>query len=790
MTETSRQWRSALAATALALLVAPAVAAERVETRRVAGLVQPAEIRVDRWGIAHLYATSERDAFFLQGYNAARDRLWQIDLWRKRGLGLLSGSFGPAYVPQDRAARLFLYRGDMASEWAAYGAAARDRTMAFVAGINAFIAEVRAGQQPLPPEFGITGTQPDDWQIEDVVRIRSHGLTRNLASEVTRAQVACRAGVETDRLRQSLKPDWTTRIPDGLDPCDVPTAVLDDYRLGTAGVRFEGFRPVLADADPTAEAIGSNNWVIGPSRTATGRPILANDPHRELGIPSLRYVVHMEAPGLSAIGAGEPALPGISIGHNGTIAFGLTIFSIDQEDLYVYDLDPANPDRYRYQGRWEPMTVVREKVAVKGGGERDVELRFTRHGPVLHIDRTKAKAYAMRSVWGGPGTSAYFGSMHYMTAKDWKEFVAAMDGWGAPSENQVYADTAGHIGWLAAGRAPVRRNWDGLLPVPGDGRYEWQGFLATDALPRAFDPPAGWIATANEMNLPPDYPVAERKVGFEWPNDARHTRIAEVLAQTPKATLADSMALQNDPTNVAARRLVPLLASLATDPSLGADVRLLQGWDGRTTTGSAAAALFEIWLVKHLGRTTVAHAAPEAVRPLIGSGALDSTIALLEAPDGRLGPSPLETRDRILRESLAAAVAEAAAALGPDRRGWAWGKLHHARFEHPLETVAGAAAGLSTPRLPLAGTYLSPLAAGWRGDDYRTGAGASFRMVLDVGNWDASRVVNAPGQSGDPASPHHQDHYALWAQGEYVPLLYSRASIEAATVQLFRLLPD
>lgn len=506
-------------------LPSSALAAGEVETRSVDGLAQPAEIRVDRWGIAHLYAASQRDAFFLQGYNAARDRLWQIDLWRKRGLGLLSRDFGAAYVAQDRAARLFLYRGDMDREWAAYGAEARGRTDAFVAGINAFVAEVRAGGQPLPPEFGIAGTQPDLWQSEDVVRIRSHSLTRNVASEVTRAQVACRAGLDADRLRQSLKPEWTTRIPDGLDPCDIPAAVLDDYRRGTASVVFDAakLRPV-AIADPIVEeAVGSNNWVISPARTATGRPILANDPHRELGIPSLRYLVHLEAPGLSAIGAGEPALPGISIGHNGTIAFGLTIFPADQEDLFAYELDPANPDRYRYQDRWEPMTVVQERIAVRGEADRVIELRFTRHGPVLHADAGRAKAFALRSVWGEPGTSAYFGSMRYMAAKDWPSFSAALDGWGTPSENQVYADTDGHIGWIAAGRVPVRRNWDGLLPVPGDGRYEWQGSLPADALPRALDPPSGWIATANEMNLPPDFPVAERKVGFEWQNEARKT---------------------------------------------------------------------------------------------------------------------------------------------------------------------------------------------------------------------------------------------------------------------------
>ncbi len=743
--------------------------------RPLPGLAAPAEIKVDRWGIAHIYAASPRDAFFMQGYNAARDRLWQIDLWRKRGLGLLARDFGPAYVAQDRAARLLLYRGDMAAEWAAYGADAKTQTEAFVAGVNAYVGEARAGRAPLPPEFTLAGSTPDLWKAEDIVRVRSHALTRNVTSEVARARTACAADLKADVFRQSLKPKWETEIPEGLDVCSIPAAALDTYRLGTAGVTFDRLQRVpVAALDIESE--GSNNWVIAPSRTATGRPILANDPHRDLGIPSIRYVVHMEAPGLSAIGAGEPALPGISIGHNGQIAFGLTIFSADQEDLYVYETEG---DRYRYQGGWEPMQVVREAIEVKGAAPQTVELRFTRHGPVLHHEG--ARAFALRSVWSAPGTSAYFGSMRYMRAQDWPGFVAAMDGWGTPSENQIYADTKGHIGWLAAGRVPVRRNWDGLLPVPGDGRYEWDGVLPSDALPRSVDPAAGFIATANEMNLPADYPVAERKVGFEWPLDARKDRISEVLAAKPKSTLADSMALQNDATNVASRDLLPLLTPLAGDAQLGADVRMLQGWDGVTSADSAGAALFEIWLIKHLRLATIAELAPAAARPLIGSGEIAAVIDALKA-------APADTRLRILRTSLTAAVAEVSAALGPDRTQWAWGKLHHVHFEHALQGAAGDKLDLSTAKLPGAGTYLSPLAAGWRADGRRM-TGASFRMVLDVGNWDDSRVINGAGQSGDPASPHYRDHFELWATGRYVPLLYSREAIDASTTQTLRFTP-
>ncbi len=278
------------------------LSAARMSSSDVAGLQAPAQILVDVWGIPHIYAGNEHDLFFLQGFNAARDRLWQIDLWRKRGLGLLAKDFGAAYAEQDKALRLFLYRGDMKAEWAAYGPKAKTYAEAFVAGVNAYVADVKAGKRPLPIEFRIAGTMPELWSADDVVRVRSHGLTRNVASEVKRSLVACAAGLEADRFRVKLEPDWTTKIPDGLDPCSVPKAVLAAYDLATRPDAFAAPKDrqaalahdpdkFLTEADQQRDTIGSNNWAIAASRTATGRPILANDPHREHSVPSLRYIV-------------------------------------------------------------------------------------------------------------------------------------------------------------------------------------------------------------------------------------------------------------------------------------------------------------------------------------------------------------------------------------------------------------------------------------------------------------------------------------------------------------------
>ena len=773
---------------------APATTSTAVQEQNwnVAGLNGPADIVIDHWGIAHIFAANIHDAFFLQGYNAARDRLWQIDLWRKRGLGLLAKSLGPAYIDQDRAARLFLYRGDMEKEWTAYAPDSRRWVAAFVDGVNAYVAQVQSGARPLPVEFKLTDSRPETWSAEDVLRIRSHALVSNVTSEVARARVVCAGGLKADELRRKIEPlGHKVTIPPGLNPCDVPADVLKDYLLATKQVDFRALTATAQHADLSAErqlaaaldtqsTEGSNNWVIAPSRTATGRPILANDPHRQLGSPSLRYIVALNAPGLNIIGAGEPALPGISLGHNDDIAFGITIFAIDQEDLYVYELSKSNPDAYRYQSGWEKMQIVRETIDVKGGAAREVELRFTRHGPVLSLDAANHRAFAMRTVWNESGLAGYFGSSRLLMAKNWNDFKVATNAWGAPPLNIVYADTQGNIGWAASGRAPIRKNWDGLLPVPGDGRYEWAGFHGKDVLPSLLNPEQGYFGTANEMNLPSGYPNERNRIAFEWTDRSRIDRINELLATKTKMTLADSMAIQTDAVSAQSRRAVALLASLSSpDAALTQALKLLEGWNHEESTGSAAAAIYEVWATKHLGKTTVAKAAPEAAR-LIDNGQLQAVIEYLEHPDGALGADPAAARDAILLESLKSALAELNQRLGPDMTTWSWGRLHRATFEPAVAVLADPElrAQMSVGPLQTPGSSSTPRAQAYRPSDFSVIAGASVRLVMDVGAWDNSVAMNTPGQSDDPMSAHYRDLFPMWAQGSYVPLRFSRAAVD------------
>jgi penicillin amidase len=551
--------------------------------------------------------------------------------------------------------------------------------------------------------------------------------------------------------------------------------------------------PWVAGAAPRQGLDGSNNWVIAPSRTATGRPLLANDPHRSITLPALRYLAHLSAPGIDVIGAGEPALPGISIGHNGHVAFGLTIFPIDQEDLYVYRTNPANPHEYWYQGRWEPMTCVTEPLPVRGGDAIPAELWFTRHGPVIRELPSQNAAFAVRAAWLGPGMAPYLGSMDYMRATNPDAFVTAMRRWGAPGENQVYASPDGTIGWRPAGRVPVRRGWDGTLPVPGDGRYEWDGFLDVEELPSVRDPAQGWFATANQLNLPPAYPNAEKTVTYDWYAPTRHDRISEELSAHAAWTVADCVRLQTDYVSLPGRRVLKLLAGLRGEGGVAHALTLLRDWDTRLTVDSPAAALFEIWHRRHLRPALL----ERALGGLVGEEQRARALArILPGDDAAADPRIVmdllddDPDPALLLRTLGAAVEEVAGLLGPDQSAWTWGSLHQAHPHHPIAALLDGHAPrwASVGPAPRGGSEDTVGAAAY-GAGFRQTAGATFRIVVDVGSWDDSVAMNSPGQSGVPGSPHYDDLFASWAADGSFPLLYSREAVQQHTRRTIILRP-
>jgi len=735
----------------------------------VAGLSAPVEIIVDRWGIPHLYAKNEPDLFLAQGFNAARDRLWQIDLWRRRGLGLLAEAFGPSYVEKDRAARLFLYRGEMEAEWRSYGTEAKAWTTAFAEGINAYIRWATADASRLPVEFRMMDYRPGLWAPEDVVRIRSHARVRNVEHEVLRMEIGAKFGLAADAWRKSLEPPHALKLPEGTTLEAVPPEIMAVYRLATEPATF-GKDQVGAYADAAAAGMeGSNNWVVAPHRSTTGRPILASDPHRVHEMPNLRYVQHLSAPGINVIGAGEPCVPGVSLGHNDTIAFGLTIFPVDQEDLHIYELDPADPGRYRYGDGWVSFRVLREEIPVRGEAARAVELPFTRHGPVLHTDMSKNRAWGVRSAWLDAGTAPYLASLDYLKAGDWERFVKALDGWGSPSANQVYADVQGNIGWVTCGFAPKRKGWDGLFPVSGDGRYEWDGYHPHALHPRSYNPAEGWVGSANQMNLPAGFDNEAHCFGFEWSDRSRFTRITEQLSGTAVYTPDDMLALQTDFFSISGRRLCKVVSGHALTGDAARAAAMLADWNHQLDAGSAGGALFEIWFMRHLIPATIDHHVP-------GASAAITVPDTQAAVIGVEALAPAE-REPLLQRTLEAAWAEAGKLMGAPET-WAWGRLHHVYFEHPLAPIVGPK--LDVGPLPKGGSGYTINNNGYRATDFRVTLGVSFRMVVDVGDWDKSVVINSPGQSGDRRSPHYRDLFPIWAEEKAVPMLYSREAVEAA----------
>src|SRR6185312_6001986 len=462
----------------------PAVA----ENLTVPGLHQPVEIVEDHWGIAHIYAKDEHDLFFAQGYNVASDRLFQLEIWRRQATGTVAEILGPKEVERDIGNRLFRYRGDMAKELAWYHPRGAAIINAFVDGINAYVAATEKDPSLLTPEFKMLAFKPGRW-TPAVVISRFNGLLGNADSEINMALSVKMLGAEQVKDLMHFQPgDPDLRIDPAIDTSLLSNDILkvfNAYRTQLNVTRLEQRIDLASPLDQSTrrEDIGSNNWVVSGKLTMSGYPLLMNDPHRVQEAPSLRYWVQLNAPGWNVIGAGEPALPGVSIGHNIVGAWGLTIFGTDGEDLYVYDTNPANSLQYKYKDGWETMRVEREAIPVKGEAPRTAELKFTRHGPVVFEDKVHHKAYAVRAAWLETGSAPYLASLRMDQSTTWEQFVDACSFSRIPAENMVWADRAGNIGYQAVGIAPNRPNWSGLMPVPGDGRYEWNGFLPIKELP-------------------------------------------------------------------------------------------------------------------------------------------------------------------------------------------------------------------------------------------------------------------------------------------------------------------
>jgi penicillin G amidase len=766
---------------------------------QIKGLTDEVEVIRDQHGINHIYAKNEQDLFFAQGYLAAKDRLFQFELWRRQATGTLAEILGERELERDRGVRLFKFRGDKETELRRYHPRGVEIVDAFVAGINSYIEEARENQENLPIEFQMLKIVPEFWTWEVVIS-RHQGLLENVSDELNISRVVSKIGVEKAKQLYYFHPnepilDIDPGIPEELLMKDIlspykafrrgvgfrPEDILTSYRreeneFEKATASLEEDLKFTLESDAFAQ--GSNNWVISGEKTESGYPMMANDPHRLQVVPSLRYWVHLNAPGWNVIGAGEPVIPGVSIGHNEHGAWGLTIFSTDNEDLKIYDLDPGNPNRYRHNGEWLDMKSIQDTIRVKGLTNQIVTHHYTIHGPVTFIDEELNKLVAVQCAWLEPGSAPYLSSLRMDQSKTWEEFRDACTYNQIPGENMVWADKSGNIGWQAAAITPIRSNFSGLVATMGDGRYEWKGYLPVTELPNAFNPNSGFIATANQNVAPPNFPHADA-LGFEWADKFRGERIKEVLSQDKKFKVEEMAALQNDLLSLPARQLVPMLKEIKFENPIADSLRkALLVWSFVLDKNSVEAGVYVMW-ERILRRQLNERFIPELAKPWLSSIQMTRVLEWMEKPELIFSGEAIIQRNQVLVESFVGAIKELRQKLGSKPKNWQYGQssYKHVQIRHPLGQAVNETwqSKLNTESLPRGGYSFTPGANGY-GDNNTSGA--SFRIVVDTEDWEKTIGINNPGQSGNPESPFYKNLFPIWANDEFVSIPFSKETIK------------
>ena len=745
----------------------------------VPGLGGPVEVLRDRWGIPYLSAGSLEDLWFAQGFVQASERLFQIELALRAANGRLAEWFGEVSIPADRFARTVGFHRIGAVEIGRWSGASLAMMRRFVDGARAWVAAMRAP----PLEYRLLAVEPDlpedlgPWAA--AFAYIAWGLSGNWDRELVRLRLAERFGA--DGAGALLPPAWSgsAELTAGT------TANLDPRALAVD----------LLDGLPRSSGQGSNNWVVAGSRTASGMPLLANDPHLLVQQPAAWFEIHLRAPSYEARGVAFPFAPAIIVGTTGHHAWGLTNVSGDVQDLYAERLNDDGAAA-EFDGAWEPLIVHEESIEVRGADAFTFAVRETRHGPILDtaavgvagaefepVDGTFALRWTATDGVVEPSTL-----LDIARAASFAEFRAAVRGFWCPGQNVVYADAGGTIGYRCTGRYPVRRGGDGSVPVPGwRADHEWDGWVPDEELPWSEDPEGGMIVTANHRIHDDRYP---HLLGLDFHPPFRAERVAEVLRELPEVSVERSAALQVDTVSLPARRLLPLLLrDVRTDPAAWA-LELLRGWDGDLRADSVAAALYEVWLGEIADRVLGRDEDPETFAHYFGwrepfvCAALPAMLERDEPPPGGGGWGEL------LGSALEAALAGLESRLGPDRDAWRWGALHRARFAHPMARLPGVGTMFVAADHELGGDEQTVLQAGI---DARLGFDAvvvpSWRFVTDLGDPDASLAVLTTGQSGNPASPHWNDQAGLWASGGVRPAPFTRPSVEAAADRSLLLSP-
>jgi penicillin amidase len=758
----------------------------------LAGLSAPVRVIRDQWGVPHIYARDEHDLLMAQGFVQAQDRLWQLEANRRLAAGRLSEILGEKTVELDKLMRTFGLMRAARGEVAAYDAPSRALLQAFADGVNAFVA---ANASRLPLEFRLLGIRPEPWQPADSIawaKFMALSGSKNWQEEIVRAMLV-------QKLGPARAADLLGRIQAVAPPIVPPDAPLGEMMppLDTAGGDFG-----LGGA--------SNNWAVHGSRTATGQPLLANDMHVALRIPSVWHEVHLAAGELDVIGLSLTGVPYVIVGHNQELAWGITFAYGDIQDVYYEKLNPADPTQYRYQGQWLAVEVIDEPIRVKGRTDAVAhQVRLTRHGPLISAQVPKAEGsdYALALKWSAHDPGGMAETLWQLNhARNWQAFKAAAQRWCEPSVNLVYADRQGNIGYVLGSRIPLRAQGHGRGPFEGwSGDNEWTGYLAADQKPFVFNPPPGLIATAN-------HPVVDEGfvpyIAQDYALGHRAARITQVLGGMSNVSVEACRKLQGDYHNLAAGPMIAALGKVRVNaPQARKLLERLESWDQTMGPDSVEGAIFAVLCQRLLENTFADELGPLTER-FFGVGltyieplnrfaeyAPNILQGLLAEPDSHWFDDSTTPERETLAETLEKSLNQTerllVQRLGSDPQNWRWGRLHTVELAHPLGSVKPLDRLLNLGPFEGGGHFATVMqSAVMPGDDFKlNGWSASNRHIYDVQDWDRSLGAIVPGQSGLYGSAHYRDQMDLWLAVDHHPLYYTRQRVEKEAAAVLALNP-
>jgi penicillin amidase len=732
----------------------------------------------DTHGIPHVRAASAREAFFAQGFVHAEDRLFHMDYDRRRAMGRWAEYAGATALAQDVQFRKFRLVASARTDYAALNADTRAMLDAYADGVNAFIGTAKS----LPVEYGLVGARPEPWEpwhCLAIFKVRHVGMgvwqTKAWRARLVRHLGAARAA--------ALCPGTGARpmmiVPPGVE---------------YAGPAADGLKELEAVESalgtlPEWEG-GSNNWAVAGGRTASGKPLVAGDPHRPLDVPGVYYQNHVACPEFDVIGLSFPGVPGFPhFGHNAHVAWCVTHTAADYQDLFIERFRPGDPTQYEFRGEWREARVSRETVSVRGGEPVEITITETHHGPVVLGEPESGWAMSFRYTATAELNRTFESFLPQMRARSATELEEAMRPWVDPVNNLVFGDVHGAIGYRTRGVLPVRPMANAWAPVPGwDGAYDWRGRVPFEEMPAVRDPDTGWVATANSRVTDDDYP---HYIGLDYTADFRTRRLVANLSSLERATPDDMAKIHADRVSIPAGEFVALLGYLAPkEPRAHAALDLLRGWNGVMDGDSVAATVYAVFrerLMRDLLAPILGPLSSEAF-----AGAPRGAVAHMTRLRSRL-TEMIRTNDRtllpegatwpaVLEGALTGAVTELTELLGPDTSGWRWSAIHRTEPRHPLSAAfPERASELDPPSVGVAGDGDTVQAAGFiAGGGYGLTLTSVARYVFDLADWEQSAWVVALGVSGDPRSPHYADQVETWAAVKLLPMRYDWDRIRSA----------